>query len=182
MRLQEELCLKSRFFDLMNRAQIIIIIIKNTQISIYNVRVPRYFFFSFLFFFLQFRLKLKNPTSVSNEISTKRVLPSREQFFWRTVEQDSLSLSLFHLFFFLPSFIPILVYLPSVTDWVRCQAELKSFHRVQMVLIFMLLPLLVSREISVQFILMRVLKSDWTDGERFALTKLCRLLNGDSYF
>lgn len=88
----------------MNRAQIIIIIIKNTQISIYNVRVPRYFFFSFLFFFLQFRLKLKNPTSVSNEISTKRVLPSREQFFWRTVEQDSLSLSLFHLFFFPPFF------------------------------------------------------------------------------
>lgn len=112
----------------------------------------------------------------------------REQFFWRTAEQDSLSLSSFlplsslSLPFSLPSFIPILVYLPSVTDRVRCQAELKSFHRVQMVLIFMPLPLLVSREISVQFILMRVLKSDWTDGERFALTKLCRLLNGDSYF
>lgn len=44
----------------------------------------------------------------------------------------------------------------------------ESFHEVQMVLIFMLLPLLVSREIPVQFILMRVLKSDWTDGERFA--------------
>lgn len=146
---------------------------KNADFHLYNVSCSTFlfFFFAFLllffpFFFPQFRLKLKNPTSVSNEISTKRVLLPVSNFSDEPRNKIlSLlpSLFLFYLFFFslsLPSFIPILVYLPSVTDRVRCQAELKSFHRVQMVLIFMLLPLLVSREISVQFILMRVLKSD----------------------
>lgn len=183
MRLRGKLCSKSRLIKKK----------KNADFHLYNVSCSTFlFFFAFLllffpFFFPQFRLKLKNPTSVSNEISTKRVLLPVSNFSdepRNKILSLPPSLFLFYLFFSLslPSFIPILVYLPSVTDRVRCQAELKSFHRVQMVLIFMLLPLLVSREISVQFILMRVLKSDWTDGERFALTKLCRLLNGDSYF
>ena len=82
---------------------------------------------------------------------------------------DFFSLSrFFPSLFFLLCF---LVYLPSVTDGRSLSSRTESFHGVQMVLIFMPRPLLVSREIPVQFILMRVLKSDWTGRGAIRLTK-----------
>lgn len=84
---------------------------KNADFHLYNVSCSTFlfFFFAFLllffpFFFPQFRLKLKNPTSVSNEISTKRVLLPVSNFSdepRNKILSLPPSLFLFYLFFFL---------------------------------------------------------------------------------
>lgn len=85
---------------------------KNADFHLYNVSCSTFlfFFFAFLllffpFFFPQFRLKLKNPTSVSNEISTKRVLLPVSNFSDEPRNKIlSLPPFLFYLFFSLSPF------------------------------------------------------------------------------
>lgn len=89
MRLRGKLCSKSR------------LIIKKTQISIYIMfHVVRFFFFfcvsssflSFLFSSISVKIKKSNVGFQWNIHET--CFTPREQFFWRTAEQDSLSPSL----------------------------------------------------------------------------------------
>lgn len=85
---------------------------KNADFHLYDVSCSTFLFFcvssSFLsFFFPQFRLKLKNPTSVSNEISTKRVLLPVSNFSdepRNKILSLPPSLFLFYLFFSLSPF------------------------------------------------------------------------------
>lgn len=101
MRLRGKLCSKSRLIKK-----------KNADFHLYDVSCSTFlfFFFAFLllffpFFFPQFRLKLKNPTSVSNEISTKRVLLPVSNFSDEPRNKIlSLPPFLFYLFFSLSPF------------------------------------------------------------------------------
>ena len=90
--------------------------------------------------------------------------------------------SLFFFFFSTFSLLCFLVYPPSGYRRTSLSSRTESFHGVQMVLIFMPRPLLVSREISVQFILMRVLKSDWTGRGAIRLAKPSQITQWRSVF
>lgn len=95
---------------------------KNTQISIYIMfHAVRFFFFSFLSspFFPSISVKIKKSNVGFQWNIHETCFTPREQFFWRTAEQDSLSLPLSSLspflspFFYSHSGLPPFGYRPS---------------------------------------------------------------------